>query len=93
MGKVSGKRLLWAAAIISIAAALVILVHTRPDINKADEGRLYAALVAVDGIGEYLAGEIISQRPYLSWDDLKNKVDGVGDKRLGSLKFKFNLRE
>jgi radical SAM superfamily enzyme with C-terminal helix-hairpin-helix motif len=91
MKKVSMGKLLFGLLIVLAATICVSIIFNRPDINKRDEDRLYAELIDVDGIGEYLAGEIIRLRPYVSWDDLKNKVDGVGDKRLGSLKVKFNL--
>jgi DNA uptake protein ComE-like DNA-binding protein len=93
MKNFSIRKLAVAAVVLSIVVLCVALINSRPVINTENENRLFTELVAVDGIGEQLAAEIIRQRPYLSWDDLKERVDGVGDKRLGSLKAKFNLTE
>jgi DNA uptake protein ComE-like DNA-binding protein len=78
-------------AVIMLAATCVIAVNRRPAINTADSGALYDALVRVDGVGPFLAGEIVKQRPYNDWQDLIDRVDGVGEERSRELKLKFNL--
>jgi DNA uptake protein ComE-like DNA-binding protein len=74
-----------------LSVTCVVAVNRRPAINTADSEALYTALVRVDGIGPHLAAEIIQQRPYADWQDLIDRVDGVGEVRGRELRLKFNL--
>ncbi|OUZ15684.1 hypothetical protein A5868_000595 [Enterococcus sp. 12F9_DIV0723] len=55
---------------------------TEIDLNKAT---LYD-LQFLTGVGEPLAQKIIDARPYKSVDELKDKVDGIGDVKLQAIK-------
>ncbi|MGZ4814422.1 MAG: ComEA family DNA-binding protein [Terriglobales bacterium] len=52
------------------------------DLNSASEQELEQ----VGGIGPERARRIVEQRPFQSWDDLKNKVEGFSDKLVEDLK-------
>jgi DNA uptake protein ComE-like DNA-binding protein len=79
------------AVVVALVMACVVMITSRPSINTGDESAIYIALVRADGIGEYLAEEIIRQRPYIDWQDLQDRINGVGPVRLRELKLRFNL--
>jgi DNA uptake protein ComE-like DNA-binding protein len=62
------------------------------DINNAAEKTVYQELLALDGIGETLAQRIVDGRPYISWDDMQERVDGLGDVKITAVKTKFVIR-
>jgi DNA uptake protein ComE-like DNA-binding protein len=51
------------------------------DLNNASE----QDLERVGGLGRDRAQRIVQQRPFQSWDDLKNKVEGFSDKLVQDL--------
>lgn len=67
-----------AAAILSTSAYAAV------DVNKADA----AQLDTIKGIGPAIAAKIAEERkkaPFKDWDDLVNRVSGIGDKTAAKL--------
>ncbi len=52
------------------------------DLNTASEQELER----VGGLGQDRARRIVQQRPFQSWEDVKNKIEGFSDKLVEDLK-------
>lgn len=59
-----------------------------PDINTCS----YNELISIKGIGEVKAMEIIQNRPYNSFNDLK-KLKNIGEKTLKNLKKNSKIKQ
>lgn|GEM_PF-6875044 len=78
--------------IIGIITTLSILlpnIKIKHDINNMEYSELYTELRKIQGIGHTLAIRVEYNRPYKSFDDLQERVDGIGDTLIKRIEKEF----
>jgi DNA polymerase III alpha subunit (gram-positive type) len=83
------------AFILIIISLIALTIYSSAchytDLNSDPAKIVYEDLINLDGIGDILATRIIENRPYVSWDDLEKRVDGIGKVKIEKIKSKFIL--